>query len=75
MIFSINQTFQRILASIARGGGGVGPQRPLNLPRTKKAPLVLFNAHRWEVPTPLGTAVLKRPKTHDVEGTGRAATP
>jgi hypothetical protein len=53
-IFSINQTFQRILASIARGGGAVGPQRPLNLPWTKKAPLDLFHAYRWAVPTPLG---------------------
>jgi hypothetical protein len=54
MIFSINQTFQRILASIAQGAA-VGPQRPLNLPWTTKAPLDLFNAHQWAVPTPLGT--------------------
>jgi hypothetical protein len=54
MNFSINQTFQRILASIAQGAA-VGPQRPLNLPWTKKAPLGLFNAHRGAVPPPLGT--------------------
>jgi hypothetical protein len=57
MIFSINQTFQHILASIAQGAE-VGPQRPLHLPWTKKAPLDLFNAHRWAVPTPLGTTAL-----------------
>jgi hypothetical protein len=53
MSFSINQRFQRILASIAQGGGW--SSTPLNLPWTKKAPLDLFNAHRWAVPTPLGT--------------------
>jgi hypothetical protein len=61
VIFSINQTFQRILSSIAQGGGAVGPQRPLNLPWTKKAPLDLFNAHRWAVPPPLGTTGLQGP--------------
>jgi hypothetical protein len=58
MIFSINQTFKRILASIAQGGTAIGPQRPLNLPWTEKAPLDLFNAHRGVVPTPLGTTGL-----------------
>jgi hypothetical protein len=57
MIFIINQTFQRILASIAQGSA-VGPQRPLNLPWTKRAPLDLFNAYRWAVHTPLGTTGL-----------------
>jgi hypothetical protein len=58
MIFNINQTFQRFLESIAQGGAAVGPQRPLNLPWTKKAPLDLFNAHRGAVPPPLGTTAL-----------------
>jgi hypothetical protein len=39
-------------------GAAVGPQRPLNLPWAKKAPLDLFNAHRGAVPPPLGTTGL-----------------
>jgi hypothetical protein len=57
MIFSINQIFQSILAGIAQGAA-VGPQHPLNLPWTKKAPSDLFNVHRWAVPTLFGTTVV-----------------
>jgi hypothetical protein len=54
MIFSINQTFQCILASIAQGGGGWSSTPP-KFASDQKAPLDLFNAHRWAVPTLLGT--------------------
>jgi hypothetical protein len=47
----------------------VGPQ-PYNLPWTKKAPLDLFNAHRWAVPTLLGTTVLDGERMHWEPETG-----
>jgi hypothetical protein len=59
-IFSINQTSQRILASLAQGGGGWSSTPPKFALDQKKAPLDLFNAHRWAAPTPLGTTALEQ---------------
>jgi hypothetical protein len=50
--------FLLLFLRVLRNGAAVDPQRPLNLPWTKKAPLDLFNAYRWAVPTPLGTTGL-----------------
>jgi hypothetical protein len=57
MIFVLIKLFSAFLRVLPRGVA-VGPQRPLNLPWTKKAPLDLFNAQRGAVPTPLGTTGL-----------------
>jgi hypothetical protein len=65
MIFSINQTFQRFLASIAQGGGGWSSTPPKFALDQKKKTLDLFNAHRWAVPTLLGTTGLDNGLTDD----------
>jgi hypothetical protein len=59
MIFSVNQTFQRILASIAQGGGGWSSTPP-KFALDQKTLLDLFNANRWAVLTLLGTTGLKQ---------------
>jgi hypothetical protein len=66
MIFSINQTFQHILASIAQGVGGWPWTPPKFALHQKKNPLDLFNAHRWGLPTPLGTTGLERPTKENI---------
>jgi hypothetical protein len=54
VIFSINQTFQRIFASIAQGGGGWSSTPP-KFALDQKSPLRSLQLNRWAVPPPLGT--------------------